>query len=1689
MNRKSIILVFSLLASTAHGFAQQGCNLQLVPEGNNPCILDMNYDFSVIRACRGNTVNYRAYSPSAINYEWTVVGGDYQLSNGGTVCQVTWGNGFSGAVIVEALQPDSSVCTKQLRIELNDKPIAGVISVPNYVVNVNNPDDKWIEVCEGDTLSFVDNSTSVEGSITEYYWEYPYGTSNNRIFSFVARNPGSYHLVHRVYNECGCYDEVRIKIIVKEECPLKLSCFGTVCANSEQFYSLTSPTCSDYLWNVQGGTIVSPQHNPDVVVQWDAPESGFGTLYLDGVRCDCGCNSRKSIKIPVISDNVTIDGPDILCLDEPYTFSVPLWGATQYTWNVTPSSEIYIQADNNILTLNPREQRTYTISVTYSCDFLNCGPYTVTKMITVRDSLVISSSPSTEEVCIGSQLSFTTNTPTASQWTVKCNDRIIRTANAPTLVHTFDTSGIFVVQAKNANYCKEATMIVHVKGEPPAPSSISGPDTICPSFTAEYSATPSSQEYYILWEWDVDGTTHTYSGNKANITFGSTVNDINVYQVNHRTGCRSDAAVYSVAPFQLAAWPYTDTIRVCQGQTIILSSLRDQSEYDVLYEWEVHPANILSIQGSHLDADITLTANYTNNLPAMAKAILKRVYCGTYRYDTAYVRIGEIDAPDIIHNPACAGQPTSFSVSNPNEANVYSTYWYIDTNMGNRVYGVPVTRIFHDTDTHIVHLHYVSKYGCEVDTYDTVVLCPPLPPIHIDTSNNMLSVIIDGDTTGYSYLWMTGDTTQSIVASPDSFWCVVTSPQCGCSLKLSHFQNEPAPECTEVNSAFAIAHHCNNIISIVNLNGPGLTYPVTVSISQHGYCRSYTVAGTDQNIMVPDVGEYVVELTWTNGDSCYYSLLTDSISQAVQMHITNDCQGHMVVTVNQVNGNPIPINVTVSDTQSLSIVGMNSGTSPVGISIPSTGWYLAHIAFGNSDCYIDTLVHFYTAPTIQSINVGSSLCINTAFSFSAVTTGDSLTYRWDFGDGSWNFGNGIGHVYDQSGLYNITLTVTDRNGCSANATTTMIIINNPLNNDYRIQNTFNPICPGDSAVIQTGEGENNYSWYPCSHFTGHIANVYEAGTYIVDITTIQGQCRKQYATNVPYPNGPFAAILANNSYCQNDVAELNGDVGSEYSYQWYIHNSHFSDSATTAIYMYHIIDTGYHQVILRVSDANGCSSYDTSGFYVHPIPPAPALQFCGNPCITQGPVEICSANGMDLLWSNGTKGSSSLFFTDGPVGAYYIDTATGCQSSGTRILIPEAPDFDGLLTGCYCIDEKYLPVDLSLFTLSNIDILPWEWRRFNSTISSGTLPPNPASLIIPSEGEYRLLVTDYGLGCTAESPTLTIETQNCKNSVHPNDSPSVWGFVKKKDCEQIGCDLKYNIVVKICNGTGEPVCIDGLHPSSTVSYSVISGLPMTLNPGECRDVIFSMAYNFALPRSFIFSLLCSGEYVGAFTVDLSDWMKCVSPDSCRVNATGSFVLDRTLSHPNQSAFFNFVLTFPSLTGNLISVWSDLGQIIDGNNAGSSYSGLLMMDYGLMTQMVVDSADFCFHIICCDNDRLCISDYCIPYWKLWMMCEALGSRGSSRMVNYSGGNLSIGEGEKTFLLVPNPATDIVSVERKMNNPASGDILLIEVFSMNGQKVLSQESSNQFDVSRLADGSYIVKVVTANNDYEYLKLIKQ
>ena len=51
-------------------------------------------------------------------------------------------------------------------------------------------------------------------------------------------------------------------------------------------------------------------------------------------------------------------------------------------------------------------------------------------------------------------------------------------------------------------------------------------------------------------------------------------------------------------------------------------------------------------------------------------------------------------------------------------------------------------------------------------------------------------------------------------------------------------------------------------------------------------------------------------------------------------------------------------------------------------------------------------------------------------SFSNTSQGESLTYLWNFGDGTTSVEENPTHTFGGIGTYTITLTVTDTNNCS-----------------------------------------------------------------------------------------------------------------------------------------------------------------------------------------------------------------------------------------------------------------------------------------------------------------------------------------------------------------------------------------------------------------------------------------------------------------------------------------------------------------------------------------------------------------------------------------------------------------------------------------------------------------------------------
>lgn len=100
-------------------------------------------------------------------------------------------------------------------------------------------------------------------------------------------------------------------------------------------------------------------------------------------------------------------------------------------------------------------------------------------------------------------------------------------------------------------------------------------------------------------------------------------------------------------------------------------------------------------------------------------------------------------------------------------------------------------------------------------------------------------------------------------------------------------------------------------------------------------------------------------------------------------------------------------------------------------------------------------------PVVDFTFNNQGACSGTAVSFTSSVTGDGpFTYSWNFGDGETSTNNNPSHIFTALGCgtenFNVTLTVTDANGCTNSNTQVITVQEKPLLEFIDIDSTFDP---------------------------------------------------------------------------------------------------------------------------------------------------------------------------------------------------------------------------------------------------------------------------------------------------------------------------------------------------------------------------------------------------------------------------------------------------------------------------------------------------------------------------------------------------------------------------------------------------------------------------------------------------------
>ena len=1697
----SFLLLSLLLSSLPEVLAQSGCDLYIATDFDSECLLteykedtnmlNMGIEDCVL-ACKGNTVQYTAVCPNGVQYFWTVSGAaSYHPTSQGNSVIVNWGDESTGSVSVNVVTADSNTCSAGLCVLLIASPTVGSSTTPQAYPQ---GEQRIIEVCLDETIIMTDLSDAGQTPITGYYWNTPFGNASTQNHSVIANQSGTFTITHSVQNECGCQATEEYTVIVSERAKLDLSCYGTVCEGSQATYTLENPHCTKYMWTIEGGSIVSNPNSSTIVVDWGSPSCGSGVLSIDASFCDCECNALTSIQIPIITNHTEIKGPDTVCLGDVQIYELPVWGSTSYWWQIDSGSAVSLSntdlVNQSLLTFN--QTGAYVLSVNYECSTIDCGEFSSTKTIIVKDTMSIFSHDSI--LCAGETGHYGTYHNNPVTWKVyRQNNQLLYSTTAVSLSYSFASSGNYKIVAFNSNYCKDAEFLVTVLAAPPALSTVQGPSDACPGSSILLQGTPTHPNYYLEWV-PVCSTAIPLlvNGEEATITYSNSVCDVAVYQVDNEHNCRSAAYIHQVAPFSLAASGLPTDTTVCAGTTFTMSA---PYQANVVYEWTILPANAATVEVNHLANTVSIMVNHQSITPPYTATLrLKRTYCtNSEDYVDVTLHIEDVALPTAsCTTPICVGDIASFWVTTPVTSPSHYT-WQVDNTTLN---GNSVTHSFNQAGTFPYSLYYQPIAACPAVVVSGNIEVVSMPVVAPYIDGPYVSVLEYPNAT---YSWtVDGYPCQTVVPGHDNM-CAHnnTDGTYCCTVSFNTVSNCSASGCIEIsfdsgnNNCIELTgtliDGCNEPEITLDSHPNGtVTWDIFPQISGNYY--SGDELGVTMHFAYP--GVYSVNAGMTVGDQCYQGIFPVTIDCVPNFALSYNCTDHVTFTdksLYRMNGLVVSRTLTIPGYAG-SPITINSSTLQIPknyfqIGVPNQVTLTITLSSGEV-CEVTKSFTIANPPSITSLNVSQNMCEETPFYFSAIANG--ISFRWDFGDQSYFNNNGVYHTYDFTyHSYKAIFTAINADGCVAKDSTNITVAQNMLESG-QIYAYGSAVCAGTLRQLYfvPNSFTNDYFWNNSTTPSSNTNFVDHTGDYSVLVVDNSNGCMVEKMINVGFLNTPTAKITGNTEYCFGEEVKLNGNTGSSNTYSWTVNGPSSIAPSSNPIFTCTPTQSGSYQATLVVSNQN-CSASTSTTFTIHPQLPAPSIAFNGDSCIHNPPVYLLSTNGQNLLWSNGHYGTDVQYYADGFISAYYIDPTTGCPSETQYKFIEPAPDYSALLTGCYEKCEDELPFELPYYGFYPYQPsgVHWSWMYGNTLVDSAT--STHPYLKVANFGSYHLASTYANGGCTYVSPSLNIS----KVDICPCDSI----FVNvKKDYYVENCKLYYSMTVKIRNGSSQSVFFDQCYTNSnSVVVDMASFTPIALNSGDSTFVAFKIIFTDFESGCVTFTLYDSERKCEKTFTECFDWSKCVKMAGCDI-IVWEPEFNQGLGHQNNASYFNFDVTLPSGVTDVVAVWSDPSQVVNYSySPPSTIHGLFMHGYAQLCQMVADEEEICINVIMCINGSyLCYDKFCLPAKKFLEKIpenirQLLDSTTVDNDTTRSFQSSSFFPQTDKPYLAPNPARDEVTVM----GIAPEEVAEITVLTMQGSQVAEFHNADRFNVSRLAKASYIVRVVTTDKQVHYLKLVKQ
>jgi gliding motility-associated-like protein len=1137
--------------------------------------------------------NTSSFSGDQLNYTWNFGDG-----SGATIENPSYTYSSSGSFSVLLKGQSNDGCVDSIRKDIYVK------ASPNLSFTQSN-------VCLGNTMSFVNSSSILKGSIDTYSWSFGDGslTDNNEspTYTYALDNSFTVELVGK--SDLGCKDVLTKTVEVYADVTTLFSTSDTVCLGTTNYFENTTTSNStqvSYAWSFGDGS-TSTLKDPSYTYL------SSGTFYVSLVSTtENGCTSNLLDSVLVVS-----------VPPASFNFSNECFGdSTEFT-NTTQDLILYAMnwqfGDGSISSdVHPKHlftsASTNSVTLTVTSQISSQCTSSIVQSVEVYQDINASYTMSDTVICLGSSHDFMNGTPTNFEtlnhaWSFGDGS----TSNVESPTYTYVSSGKFYVTlvVSNSSGCSSTYIdSVTVASKPVA--AFGFVNECLGDSVAFTNTTPGFLSYDIDWQFD-DGST-SLEDNPKHLYGAPGAYDVTLTATSQISSKCTNSIVQTIQVYQSvdASFTMSDTIICFESANDFVNGTPTNFE-NLDYQWYFG-------NGASLNAE---SPSYT--YPAIGKYKVTLVASNSDGCSSTYSdSVNVIAVPSATFTTAneCFGD-TSYFVNTTPDLSSFVISWDFGDNTTSTA--LDPIHPYLSAGSYHVKLLAVSpaKSACADSSVQTVEIYEAVTAgfTMLDTSvclgvaakftnTSQTNVITALSLTHY---WDFGDGNSSSLSSPSYTYSadgtyhvtVTTTTADGCFSIASdsiEIVEVPTPVFTASNECFG------DTVSFKNTS-LGLS-PYTISWDFRDNNLSTDVSPTH---LYSNHGVYNVKLTVT---SQINTVCEDSLIKSVEIYpgviakfSTSDsayCFGNTISFIDSSESDAITIfyNWTFGDARSSTL------SSPSHL-YRSVGEYNVLLQTTTNDgCFSEfsDSMQVISAPT-PSFTFNTACFGDSTYLVNTTPNSTSLDFMWTLGDGTSGIEINSIHLYDSSGAYTVKLVTELQSYLSCSDSVEQVItVNDTPVADFSVSNA----CESESVPFSNFSNIDfgsikDYHW---DFGQGDVSIVsspnnvdYNAGTYNVTLAISSGLgCVDTLVKQLIIFNSPVASFITDNvcegntSFFTSTCSVANDTI---ISYSW-----NFDDGDTSALETpshTFLTDTTY-QVNLLVQTENSCIHDTTINVEVYDLP-------------------------------------------------------------------------------------------------------------------------------------------------------------------------------------------------------------------------------------------------------------------------------------------------------------------------------------------------------------------------------------------------------------------------------------------------------------------------------------------------------